>query len=210
MTSTHRLSVLAAAALLAGCASVSSDGLRSDVASLTASRTAGVAQAALPAMEPSARAKSQQSIDGWLAQPLTQDAAVRIALLNNPGLQARLAALGIRTGEVEERFVRGAGPGGQKINKTSSTVWLRHRPTGIDVRCQRERSQSANRELAWAELCVKLEARARAVILAGRQLREVERRRTRQKSHGQKVAMIVEKKHRARHKSRRGRVDADE
>ena len=99
MTSTHRLSVLAAAALLAGCASVSPDGLRSDVASLTAGRTAGVAQAALPAMDPSARAKAQQSIDGWLAQPLTQDAAVRIALLNNPGLQARLAALGVADAE---------------------------------------------------------------------------------------------------------------
>ena len=99
MISTHRLSVLAAAALLAGCASVSPDGLRSDVAALTAGRTAGVAQAALPAMEPSARAKAQQSIDGWLAQPLTQDAAVRIALLNNPGLQARLAALGVADAE---------------------------------------------------------------------------------------------------------------
>lgn len=99
MISTHRLSVLAAAALLTGCASVSSDGLRSDVAALTAGRTAGVAQAALPAMEPSARAKAQQSIDGWLAQPLTQDAAVRIALLNNPGLQARLAALGVADAE---------------------------------------------------------------------------------------------------------------
>ncbi len=99
MTSTHRLSVLAAAALLAGCASVSPDGLRSDVAALTAGRTAGVPQAALPAIDPSARAKAQQSIDGWLAQPLTQDAAVRIALLNNPGLQARLAALGVADAE---------------------------------------------------------------------------------------------------------------
>ena len=41
-------------------------------------------------------------------------------------IEARLAALGVRAEEVEERFVRGAGPGGQKINKTSSTVWLRH------------------------------------------------------------------------------------
>lgn len=125
-------------------------------------------------------------------------------------IEGRLAALGIPAAEVEERFVRGAGPGGQKINKTSSTVWLRHRPTGMEVRCQRERSQSANRELAWAELCAKLEARARAVVLADKQAREMERRRTRQKSHGQKVAMIVAKKHRARHKSRRRRVDWDE
>jgi protein subunit release factor B len=71
----------------------------------------------------------------------------------------RLAALGVRLADVEERFVRGAGPGGQKINKTSSTVWLRHGPTGLEVRCQRERSQAVNREVAWTELCEKLKAR---------------------------------------------------
>ena len=60
-------------------------------------------------------------------------------------IDERLAALGISVADVEERFIRGSGPGGQKINKTSSTVWLRHRPTGVDVRCQQERSQAANR-----------------------------------------------------------------
>ena len=121
-------------------------------------------------------------------------------------IDERLAALGVRVDEVDERFVRGAGPGGQKINKTSSTVWLRHRPTGIEVRCQRERSQTANRELAWTELCEKLAVRARCAAAVVQQEREAERRRTRQKSHGQKVRMIETKKHRARHKARRGRV----
>ena len=121
-------------------------------------------------------------------------------------IDERLAALGLRADDVDERFVRGTGPGGQKINKTSSTVWLRHRPTGIEVRCQRERSQAANRELAWQELCGKLEARARAAADAVVQAREAERRRTRQKSRGQKVRMIESKKHRAKHKARRGRV----
>ena len=69
-------------------------------------------------------------------------------------IDKRLAALGIRLADVEEKFVRGSGPGGQKINKTSSTVWLRHAPTGLEVRCQRERSQAANRELALSRgLC---------------------------------------------------------
>ena len=121
-------------------------------------------------------------------------------------IDSRLAALGVQAADVEERFVRGTGPGGQKINKTSSTVWLRHRPTGVEVRCQRERSQSANRELAWWELCGKLEARARASVAAAEQVREADRRRHRQKSYGQKVKMIVAKKHRAEHKARRGRV----
>src|SRR5436190_10952157 len=97
-------------------------------------------------------------------------------------IDEKLAALGISAADVDERFVRGAGPGGQKINKTSSTVWLRHRPTGIEVRCQRERSQAANRETAWRELCDKLEARARELIRAAIDAREAERRRTRPKT----------------------------
>ncbi len=105
--------------------------------------------------------------------------------------------------------MRGSGPGGQKINKTSSTVWLRHRPTGIEVRCQAERSQAANRETAWGELCAKLEARAQAARDAERQAREGERRRTRQKSRPQKQRMVQAKRHRAKHKARRGRVGED-
>lgn len=118
----------------------------------------------------------------------------------------RLAKLGVRPDEVDERFVRGTGPGGQKINKTSSTVSLRHRPTGLEVRCQRERSQTANREIAWQELCDKLEGRVRAAASEALAARETERRRTRQKSRGQKARMIETKKHRAKHKAKRGPV----
>jgi len=124
-------------------------------------------------------------------------------------IAGRLARLGIRVEDVDERFVRGTGPGGQKINKTSSTVWLRHRPTGVEVRCQTERSQAANRELAWTELCTKLESRARDAIMTAVQAREAERRRTRQKSSRQKERMIETKKHRAKHKAKRGRVSAE-
>lgn len=121
-------------------------------------------------------------------------------------IHERLAALGVPVAEVDERFVRGAGPGGQKINKTSSTVVLRHEPSGIEVRCQQERSQAANRERAWVILCEKLEARQRADRAARIDAREAERRRTRPKSHGQKVKMIETKRRRAQHKARRGRV----
>ncbi|HXQ80564.1 MAG TPA: peptide chain release factor-like protein [Opitutaceae bacterium] len=124
-------------------------------------------------------------------------------------IQSRLQALGATASDVEEKFIRGGGPGGQKINKTASTVWLRHRPTGIEVRCQAERSQAANRETAWRELCDKLEARARAAVDAARQERERGRRRTRQKSRGQKARMIEEKRRRASHKAQRGRVSGE-
>ena len=119
------------------------------------------------------------------------------------GIEERLAALGISSAEVEERFVRGAGPGGQKINKTSSTVWLRHGPTGMEVRCQRERSQAANREIAWCDLCAKLEARRQAAADTARGVREAERRRKRQKSRGQKLRMVASKRHRAQTKAGR-------
>lgn len=122
----------------------------------------------------------------------------------------RLAALRLDPGEVEERFVRGSGPGGQKINKTSSTVWLRHPATGVEVRCQKERSQLANREAAWRELCAKMEARRRQAAAIVQQAREQERRRSRQKTFAQKARMVAAKKHRAKHKAARGRVRTDD
>ncbi|KAF2016729.1 hypothetical protein BU24DRAFT_423090 [Aaosphaeria arxii CBS 175.79] len=50
--------------------------------------------------------------------------------------------------EIEENFLKGSGPGGQKINKTSSAVQLKHLPTGIVVKCQETRSRTQNRKLA--------------------------------------------------------------
>lgn len=122
----------------------------------------------------------------------------------------RLNRLNIRPEDIDERFVRGAGPGGQKINKTSSTVWLRHGPSGTEVRCQAERSQAANREKAWEELCDKLEAQVRAKNAAAQQAREAERRRTRPKTRAQKLRMIESKKIRAKRKSRRGKIVGDD
>lgn len=74
----------------------------------------------------------------------------------NRWLRERMAALGIREEELEERFVRSSGKGGQHVNKTSTCVWLRHVPTGIEVKCMAERSQSLNRFLARRELLEKI------------------------------------------------------
>jgi len=118
-------------------------------------------------------------------------------------LRARFVSLGVVPGDIEERLVRGTGAGGQKINKTSSTAWLRHRPTGVEVRCQRERSQTVNRRLAWAELADRLEARQHQAEARVRDARELERRRRRQKSAAQKSRMLDAKRHRARIKQTR-------
>ncbi len=124
-------------------------------------------------------------------------------------LRARFVSLGVRPDDVEETFIRGAGAGGQKINKTSSTVRLRHRPSGLDVRCQRERNQSVNRLLAWTELAGRLEWRREAAANAAQAERELARRRRRQKSRGQKARMVAAKRHRAKIKSTRGRGGED-
>ena len=97
----------------------------------------------------------------------------------NQDFEHRLAALGTNTAEVDERFVLGSGKGGQKLQKTSSSVWLRHRPTGVEVRCQQERSQSVNRLLAWNELCARLEDRQREAAARQQHERERARRRNR-------------------------------
>ncbi len=81
----------------------------------------------------------------------------------NPAKEAdliqRMSRLGIREDDLQEQFIKGSGKGGQKINKTSVCVKLLHQPSGITVRCQRERQQNINRFLARRMLCEKLEAR---------------------------------------------------
>lgn len=72
-------------------------------------------------------------------------------------LAVRMAALEIDESEITERFIKGSGSGGQKINKTASCVYLLHQPSGIEIKCQRSRSQSANRFFARRELCDQLE-----------------------------------------------------
>jgi protein subunit release factor B len=76
----------------------------------------------------------------------------------NRGLKERMEVLGIREKDIEEKFVRSSGRGGQKVNKTSTCVYLRHIPTGIEVKCMKERSQSLNRFLARRELVKRIES----------------------------------------------------
>ena len=72
-------------------------------------------------------------------------------------LAERMRALGIRERDIEEKFIRSSGPGGQRVNKVSTCVSLKHLPTGIEVRCQKERTQAINRHLARARLAEKVE-----------------------------------------------------
>jgi peptide chain release factor len=68
--------------------------------------------------------------------------------VKNLTLEERMALLGVREEDIVESFIRSSGPGGQNVNKTSTCVYLKHLPTGLEVKCQRQRSQALNRSLA--------------------------------------------------------------
>ncbi len=78
-------------------------------------------------------------------------------------LEKKLADLGIREEEITTRFIKSSGRGGQKVNKSSSAVFVRHEPTGISVKFGKHRSQHLNRFLALRTLAEKLEIRLRGV-----------------------------------------------
>lgn len=90
-------------------------------------------------------------------------------------LLARIAALGIDPALIEEQFVRGGGPGGQKINKTSNCVVLRYPPLDLGVRCQQDRRRNVNRFLALRELVDQIEIRVSPGT--SQRMKDVERRR---------------------------------
>ena len=108
-------------------------------------------------------------------------------------LTARMLELGIRESELEEKFILGSGKGGQKVNKTSSCVYLRHHPTGLDVKCGQTRFREQNRFLARRELCDRLEARKCGEQSTRRQAIEKIRRQKRRRSRRQKERMLGNK-----------------
>ncbi len=121
-------------------------------------------------------------------------------------LVARMERLGIGEADLEERFIKGAGKGGQKINKTSSCVYLLHKPSSLEIKCQRFRSQSMNRFFARRELCDRLEEKEEGVKSARRQAQEKIRRQKRRRSRRQKERMLEKKHQQSEKKQRRQQV----
>lgn len=109
----------------------------------------------------------------------------------------------MRAEDLVEKFVRGSGSGGQKINKTSNCVFLKHLPSGITIKCQAERSREMNRYLARKDLCDQLQS-ARAQQAAARADEfEKERRRKRPRSRNSKLRSVAEKRRVSEKKSMR-------
>lgn len=92
-----------------------------------------------------------------------------------------IEVLGVDLNDIEEKFVRGGGRGGQKINKTTNTVQLKHLPTGTLVKYQKHRQRSMNRVLALRELLEKLNPDSKASQKAEKLRKQKDRRRRRSK-----------------------------
>jgi len=110
-------------------------------------------------------------------------------------LAARMKALGLREEDIKEWFLPAGGPGGQHANKTSTCVVLRHLPTGLEVRCLKERSQSLNRFLARRLLADKLDTLIHKKKSEAQKLREKIRRQKRRRSRRAKAKMLADKRH---------------
>ncbi len=117
-----------------------------------------------------------------------------------------MTRFGVRESDLDERFIRSGGRGGQNVNKVATCVYLKHRPTGIEVKCQRERSQSLNRFLARRILVDKVEAMVLGKKSAEQQRREKIRRQKRRRSRRSKEKMLGDKKLRSRKKENRRKV----
>ena len=108
-------------------------------------------------------------------------------------LQNKMEQLCIKESDIVERFVRSQGHGGQKVNKTSTCVYLKHIPTGIEVKCQQERSQSLNRFLARRILVEKIEEMVLGAESERQQQIEKIRRQKRKRSKRAKEKMLEQK-----------------
>lgn len=126
-------------------------------------------------------------------------------------LREKMERLGIREEDLIEKFIRSSGHGGQKVNKTSTCVYLKHLPTEIEVKCQKERYQSLNRYHARKILADKIET-----LISGKESEEQQRiekirRQKRKRSKRAKLKMLEEKKKQSQKKdARRFRPSLDD
>ncbi|MGB2693412.1 MAG: peptide chain release factor-like protein [Thermodesulfobacteriota bacterium] len=80
-----------------------------------------------------------------------------VSLEKEEALKKKMEELGVKDVDIDEKFIRSGGPGGQNVNKVATCVQLKHLPTGITVKVQKDRTQGVNRFLARRSLVSKIE-----------------------------------------------------
>ncbi|MDD5130877.1 MAG: peptide chain release factor-like protein [Candidatus Omnitrophica bacterium] len=130
-----------------------------------------------------------------------------VVVKNNLTLEKRMALLGVREEDIIENFIRSSGPGGQNVNKTATCVYLKHLPTGLEVKCQRQRSQLLNRSLARHILLSKIEHRIQQDNLQKQSLKAKIMRRNRQKPKSIKIRILENKRRQGQKKLVRRKIN---
>ena len=120
-----------------------------------------------------------------------------------------MASLGLNESDFHESFTRSQGAGGQNVNKVSSCVVLTHRPTGLSVKCQEERSQALNRFIAKRRLVELIAEKIHGEISRAIQEQEKIRRQKRRRSRRAKASLKIEKQKRSEKKERRRPVNGE-
>jgi len=130
----------------------------------------------------------------------------KVSAEKEKALFKRMDQLGVSEEDLQETFVRSSGPGGQKVNKTSTCVFIRHISTGLTVKCQRERLRSVNRFIARRLLLDKIERMQKGVIEKERERIEKIKRQKRKRSKRAKEKILKEKREQSKKKSLRSSV----
>lgn len=125
-------------------------------------------------------------------------------------LLQKMAKFGVKESDLVEDFVRSGGPGGQNVNKTSTAVYLKHIPTGIEVKCQETRSQVLNRFLARKVLVNKIEEKILGKLSEEKQKVYKLRKQKKRRSRRAKQKMLEEKHRQSEKKDFRRRVNFTE
>jgi len=129
-----------------------------------------------------------------------------VSLQKERMLREKMQQLGIKEADILERFIRSSGPGGQNVNKTSTCVYLKHMPTGIEVKCQKERFQALNRYLARKLLVDKIETLILGRFSQERKRIEKIRRQKRRRSRRAKLKILEAKRRQSEKKFLRSKV----
>ncbi len=133
-----------------------------------------------------------------------------VSIEKEQALKERMEKLGIRDEDLVEKFVRSGGHGGQNVNKVATCVYLKHIPSGIEVKCQKERSQALNRFWARRVLADKLENQILGEQSAEQQRIEKIRRQKRKRSKRAKEKMLANKHAQSEKKQARSKISVDD